>query len=535
MRINNVGNLLIGTTTDNGTDRLQVSGSATFSSSVTATQLNGKLYTGATYNFEGGYFGKSSSNGGALLELLGHSGVSTSNGFALRYDTDVSGNLLFQYAGSQATYGALSYSTILQLTNAGAATFSSSVTASSLIKSGGTSAQILAADGSVITAGTNITISGGTISATVSGFISSLNGLTAATQTFAVGTSGTDFNISSATSTHTFNIPDASPSNRGLITTGLQTISGQKTFRDTIVTESTGSALTMYYGIGGGTFEYRSSIRTLSDGAMQMFAQSNLQYERIILGMNGATVAGNVLIGKTTDDFGKLQVAGATSTTNLILGAGTTSTSPLKFTAGVLKTTPAVGDMELDANGFLFYSKNSHRGVLPPVQWIANTATRTFVSNTNSQNMFDAGSAGANTFTAVANTTYIFEVQINLTGLSATANSVGFGLSLTGAVASNISYMAIAERVSTIATPTAPTMCRIAVTATTAVTSSVASATAAAITIKGIVRFTTGGSVTPVISQIGATAASVLGIGSYVKFQALGTDTETKNPTNGWA
>jgi hypothetical protein len=44
-----------------------------------------------------------------------------------------------------------------------------SLTATSLIKSGGTSAQILAADGSVITAGTNITISGGTISSTAGG------------------------------------------------------------------------------------------------------------------------------------------------------------------------------------------------------------------------------------------------------------------------------------------------------------------------------------------------------------------------------
>jgi 3D (Asp-Asp-Asp) domain-containing protein len=51
----------------------------------------------------------------------------------------------------------------------GAATFSSSVTATSFIKSGGTSAQILAADGSVITAGTNITISGGTISSSGGG------------------------------------------------------------------------------------------------------------------------------------------------------------------------------------------------------------------------------------------------------------------------------------------------------------------------------------------------------------------------------
>ena len=47
--------------------------------------------------------------------------------------------------------------------------YGGSFTASSLIKSGGTSAQILAADGSVITAGTNITISGGTISASGGG------------------------------------------------------------------------------------------------------------------------------------------------------------------------------------------------------------------------------------------------------------------------------------------------------------------------------------------------------------------------------
>jgi len=50
------------------------------------------------------------------------------------------------------------------------------------------------------------------------GGITTLNTLTALTQTFATGTSGTDFNISSATSTHTFNIPDASSTNRGLLT-----------------------------------------------------------------------------------------------------------------------------------------------------------------------------------------------------------------------------------------------------------------------------------------------------------------------------
>jgi len=62
--------------------------------------------------------------------------------------------------------------------------------------------------------------------------ITALNGLTAQVQYFQTGTSGTDFNISSATATHTFNIPDASATARGLITTGTQTIAGTKTFSD---------------------------------------------------------------------------------------------------------------------------------------------------------------------------------------------------------------------------------------------------------------------------------------------------------------
>jgi hypothetical protein len=49
------------------------------------------------------------------------------------------------------------------------ASFSSSVTVNTIVKSGGTSAEILAANGSVITAGTNITISGGTISSSGGG------------------------------------------------------------------------------------------------------------------------------------------------------------------------------------------------------------------------------------------------------------------------------------------------------------------------------------------------------------------------------
>jgi hypothetical protein len=52
---------------------------------------------------------------------------------------------------------------------------------------------------------------------TFSNGLTSLNNLTRQVQYFGIGTSGTDFNISSATATHTFNLPTASATNRGAL------------------------------------------------------------------------------------------------------------------------------------------------------------------------------------------------------------------------------------------------------------------------------------------------------------------------------
>ncbi len=78
--------------------------------------------------------------------------------------------------------------------------------------------------------------------------ITSLNGQTGPSQTFAIGATGTDFNISSSGDVHTFNIPDASALNRGLVTTGTQAFAGDKTFNGALAalgTVSLGSASTV--------------------------------------------------------------------------------------------------------------------------------------------------------------------------------------------------------------------------------------------------------------------------------------------------
>lgn len=77
----------------------------------------------------------------------------------------------------------------------------------------------------------NILTSNGSswISSAPSASITSLNSLTASSQTFATGTTGTDFGISSGTSTHTFNLPTASATNRGaLSSTDWSTFNGKQ-------------------------------------------------------------------------------------------------------------------------------------------------------------------------------------------------------------------------------------------------------------------------------------------------------------------
>jgi len=83
-----------------------------------------------------------------------------------------------------------------------------------------------------IGSGLNLDPSTGILTAVSSG-VSSLNSLTGSTQTFATGSAagaGNGFNIVSSGSTHTFNLPDASATVKGVVNTSAQTFAGTKTF-----------------------------------------------------------------------------------------------------------------------------------------------------------------------------------------------------------------------------------------------------------------------------------------------------------------
>jgi hypothetical protein len=86
----------------------------------------------------------------------------------------------------------------------------------------------------------------------LSNAVTSINSQTGPAITLQTGNSGSDFVISASTNTITFDLPSASDTARGLVTTGSQTIAGTKTFLSSIVGNLSGLATTANYSYQSG-------------------------------------------------------------------------------------------------------------------------------------------------------------------------------------------------------------------------------------------------------------------------------------------
>jgi len=171
--------------------------------------------------------------------------------------------------------------------------------------------------------------------------ITTLNSLTATNQYFSIGTSGSDFNISSSGSTHTFNIPIAGTGATGLVSTLAQSFAGIKTFtNDLIISSSTVStststgALTITGGVGiGGSLFLTSSLPSNLSGVVVnngvitsgSWAGSTITAYYGGTGYNSYT-KGDILVG-AGNTFIKLNVG----TDNYVLTASSTSATGLTW------------------------------------------------------------------------------------------------------------------------------------------------------------------------------------------------------------
>lgn len=342
-----------------------------------------------------------------------------------------------------------------------------------------------------------------------------------------LGTSGTDLGSTVATGTTTpvitLNVPTASASNRGALSSAdWSTFNGKQ------------AALS-------GTGFVKSTAGTISyDTNTYLTANQSITLSGAVTGSGSTAITTS--LANSTVGISNLSATGTPSATtylrgdntwatvsggsfNGVLAAGTATVAPLDFTTSgaVLKTTPLAGDFEADSNGISYYSHaDSSRGVMDVQQFISLTGTYTLTSQTAAQKLFNSTTNGA--ISVKAATTYSFECFYTLSSMSATSGSFGFAIGGTATLTS-IGWTSQAIKATTQTTAaTLQTTYNTTAANTTIVTASTQTGGYAKIT--GIIRVNAAGTIIPQVS-LGIASAAVVGVNSYFRIIALGTNTVT--------
>jgi hypothetical protein len=328
------------------------------------------------------------------------------------------------------------------------------------------------------------------VTTTFAGGIAALNGLTANTQYFATGTTGSDFNISSVLDTHTFNIPSASATARGLITTSAQTITGSKTFESSLyIKQRTGAFVvppTGYSFIGssasGFWFANKSAtpnfqsvefdLSSLTDATVRTYVMPNANgtlalvggvgvgtvtsVAALTLGTSGTDLNSSVANGTTTPVI-TLNVPDASATNRGALSSANWTTfnnkeNVLSFSSPLVRTlnTISIPAATSTINGYLsstdWTTFNSKQNTIT-LTTTGTSGAATFISNTLNIPQYTVLSLAAIGITPNANGASIVGSLLNLQPASASFGGVVTTGTQTFAGAKTFSGSSIAETV----------------------------------------------------------------------------------------
>ena len=171
--------------------------------------------------------------------------------------------------------------------------------------------------------------------------LTALNGLTEQVQYFATGAGGTDFNIASAVNTHTFNLPTASATNRGALSSADWT---------TFNSKANASGTTNYVSKFTGTTSLGDSqifdngtnvgIGTTTPGAKLDVSSGNINLSNSfnLTARNNANTFNIALIGRSSTDRVIIDADGYGTN---IGGGGTVLINPSGGNVGIGTTSPA--------------------------------------------------------------------------------------------------------------------------------------------------------------------------------------------------
>lgn len=201
-----------------------------------------------------------------------------------------------------------------------------------------------------------------------------------------------------------------------------------------------------------------------------------------------------------------------------VFAAGTASASTWPvMTSGTLLTTAEDGAIELDAENFYGCTDAGNRGIIPVVHYIRAASAQTLTSQTAAQNIFDSPANGRIT---IETGTYLFEMIVLVTGMSATT---GNGQILFGGTGTFADWLWMSNAIDGVAGTTLLDLDNAfnVTNASAALVAATAVNTTLRVYAKGSFECSAGGTWIPQIALTTAAAATVA-VGSYCKLERIG-------------